>query len=70
MKGDRAATALVNDLDLEPEKVTQLPFEHFEVGVDRLGGIARAGARRSGRGFMPSPRSFAKSTTRPRPSLR
>ena len=35
--------ALVHDLHLKAEDVAELPLERLEVGVDRLGGIARAG---------------------------
>ena len=45
MQGDRAALPLVHDIDANAEKIAELPLEGFEVGVDRLGGIACARPR-------------------------
>ena len=44
MERDCPALPLVHDLDLEAEQVAELALEHFEVGIDGLGGVAGAGA--------------------------
>ena len=42
MKRHGPALALVGDLDLEAEDVAELALERVEVGIDRLGRVARA----------------------------
>ena len=44
MQRDRAALPLVRDLHLQTENIAELALERDEVGIDRLGGVARAGA--------------------------
>ena len=69
MQGDCAALPLVHHLHLQPEHVAELALERLEVGVDGLGGVARARAAdvgaRAGPTFSRRARSSAWRTDRP-----
>ena len=50
MERDRPTLPLVNNLDLEAEKIAELALEHLKVGIDGLGRVAGAGTANVGAG--------------------
>src|SRR5438270_8068457 len=61
MQRHGAAMALVSHLHLEPEEIAELPFEHFQIGIDRFGCVACA--RPPDVRAWPGPRLLAPSAT-------